>query len=90
MKPGADAVGVYFYFENGNKSVENLLREYPESYKRNFSRRYFLECMARGAFSLSEYEDVGYIVNSGENLGFSFHADGEKMYLMPCSAKLEN
>ncbi len=71
-------LGTYFYFDNGKKSMETLLREYPTCFADNFNLQYFLDNMA---ISLIDQEDCGYTISSGANIGFSFHHEGEKMYL---------
>lgn len=78
MKKDALKLGTYFYFENGRKSMENLLREYPTCSENNFSLPYFLSSMGD---SFIDWEDCGYTTSSGSNIGFSFHHEGEKMYL---------
>ncbi len=80
LKNGALALGTYFYFEHGHKSMQTLLKEYPESYANNFSKQYFLKSIRNG-FDILDSEELGYTTDSGENLGFSFHIKGEKMHL---------
>ena len=45
--------------------------------------------MELGGFRVVEREDIGYTTSSGDNIGFSFHQEGERMYLMPYLAGLE-
>ena len=71
-------LGTYFYFKNGKKSMETLLREYPTCSADNFSLPYFLDKMGN---SITDWEDCGFTTSSGANIGFSFHHEGEKMYL---------
>lgn len=78
FKEKALMLGTYFYFEHGKKSMETLLREYPTCSHDNFKLQYFLDNM-RG--KLVEQEDCGFTTSSGNNIGFSFHKEGEKMYL---------
>lgn len=78
FKEDALMLGTYFYFKNGRKSMETLLREYPTCSPYNFNLRYFLENMQG---HLIEQEDCGFTTSSGSNIGFSFHHEGEKMYL---------
>lgn len=85
LKPEAQLIGTYFYFDSGYKSINRLLREYPESDRKNFNRKYFLDCLDRN-YQVKEVDDLGYILDSGENLGFSFHVKGERMHLMPYQA----
>ncbi|MDL2217915.1 MerR family transcriptional regulator [Christensenellaceae bacterium OttesenSCG-928-M15] len=88
LKDGAYAVGTYFYFENGYRSMRRLMKEYPESYHENFHKEYFLKSMEKN-FHMLEMEDAGYTTESGENLGFSFHVAGEKMFLLPYLAGMK-
>lgn len=74
----AKMLGTYFYFDNGKTSMKNLLREYPTSSKNNFSLDFFASHMGT---SITEQEDCGFTTSSGANIGFSFHSEGEKMYL---------
>lgn len=85
-KEDARALGTYFYFEEGHKSMRRLLREYPESCRMNFHREYFLQSLERN-YRLVEATEAGYATESGESLGFSFHVSGEKMFLMPYLAR---
>lgn len=78
FKKNATMLGTYFYFENGRKSMETLLREYPTCSTDNFSLPYFLSNMQD---YLIEQEDCGFTTSSGSNIGFSFHHEGERMYL---------
>lgn len=86
MAADARLLGTYFYFENGKKSVEELLAQYPEAYRENFDRDRFLERLKKSGFLLKECEDCGSTQDSGLNLGFSFHIKGEEMHLLPYAA----
>lgn len=80
-------LGTYFYFKDGHKSMETLLKEYPECTANNFSISYFLNAMKP---YITEYEDCGFTTSSGANIGFSFHQEGEKMYLHCYLANADN
>jgi len=82
LSPDARLLGTYFYFQDGPRSMENLLAEYPTCYERNFSLPYFTQAMAESGFRMLEREDIGYTVSTGSNIGFSFHVEGEKMRLI--------
>ncbi|MDO4745208.1 MAG: hypothetical protein Q4B18_01490, partial [Bacillota bacterium] len=77
-------LGTYFYFENGKKSMDTLLQEYPTCSDDNFNLSYFLSNMND---KLIDQEDCGFTTSSGANIGFSFHHEGEKMYLRSYLAK---
>lgn len=89
FKSQALMIGTYFYFHQGFKSVNRLLNEYPESYRGNFDKKYFLASMEEH-FHITEKEELGYTRDSGENLGFSFHIKGERMHLMTYQAVTKN
>lgn len=84
----ARMLGTYFYFREGHKSMKTLLAEYPTCSKYNFNREHFEKELARSGFEMLEQEDSGYTTSSGNNIGFSFHSEGERMYLMPYFAKM--
>ncbi len=71
-------LGTYFYFDKGKKSMQTLLTEYPTCSQNNFSLPFFMSHMKD---YIVEDEDCGYTTSSGSNIGFSFHAEGERMYL---------
>ncbi len=59
MAKDARLVGTYFYFENGRKSMKNLLAQYPEAYEKNFDRDQFLAEMERSGYRLLQWEEKG-------------------------------
>jgi len=82
LKENAALLGTYFYFENGRRSMKSLLGSYPECSANNFSLPYFMEETAKSGCPVESRKVCGYTTDSGNNLGFSFHVKGEKMYLM--------
>lgn len=87
LKHDASAIGTYFYFSRGHKSMQTLMREYPESYENNFNKQYFLKSLYSCGLNLIDSEELGYTTDSGQNLGFSFHVRGEEMHLFSYLAK---
>lgn len=81
FSPKAYMLGTYFYFDKGKKSLEQLLKEYPTCSEHNFNLYFFKENMKKQLFSSMISEDVGYVTDCGENIGFSFHQNGEHMHL---------
>lgn len=79
----ARTLGTYFYFSNGIRSMQRLLREYPTCSPKNFSLQSFEQEMQENGLRFLQRETVGYTTSSGDNIGFSFHCEGERMYLMP-------
>lgn len=80
-------VGTFFYFDPFSISIKNLSSEYPEAYIHNFDINYYKNSLMEASFNISDCEEVGYTTNSGDNLAFSFHKDGERMYLFPFYAE---
>ena len=87
LHPDARIIGTYFSFQNGTRSMRQLLEEYPSCSPQNFSRPYFLRSMASSGFLISESEEIGTTTDSGDNIGFSFHKTGEKMQLLSYLAR---
>ena len=81
LAPHAKCIGTYFWFENGKRSMKNLLREYPECSPSNFSIQFFLDQMKSTGFNLMKRHGCGFTTSSGNNIGFSFHSEGDKMHL---------
>lgn len=90
LSADARLLGTYFYFENGRKSMENLMAQYPEAYEKNFSRDWFFQSLKESGYVPTDWEDCGFTRDSGANLGFGFHKKGEKMHLLPYLAKRED
>jgi len=82
MSEDAIFMGTYFYFIKGNNSMKNLLSLYPESDQNNFSREYFFNAVGENGFKLKDWQEMGKITDSGDNLGFGFHETGEELHLM--------
>lgn len=88
MKSGAAALGTYFYFEKGRQSMAELLSTYPQCSADNFSLPWFMSEIQESGFDLAWHKVCGFTTDSGQNLGFSFHHKGERMYLMSYLARL--
>ena len=86
LKLGARIIGTYFYFENGWRSMQKLLRQYPKCSDNNFSLQYFLKMAAQTGIVIDKKEVCGPSIDSGNNIGFSFHQKGEKLFLLPYTA----
>lgn len=82
FKDDTTVLGTYFYFENGIKSMKELLDTYPSCSANNFSLRYFMGQIPLAGYGLDGHKVCGYTTDSGNNLSFSFHHKGEKMFLM--------
>ena len=89
LRDDAEAFGIYFHFRNGKKSMEALLKEYPECSKDNFYLRWFQEHLRKN-YRIVETEDCGYSTDSGKNLGLGFHMPGEELHLTAWHAEVKN
>lgn len=89
FRRNAELFGVYFFFKNGKRSMQTLLRDYPEASEKNFSIRWFLN-EARRDFRIVDTFDCGFSLDSGENLGLGFHVPGEELHLQPYYGKILN
>lgn len=54
LSPHSRILGTYFYFENGSKSMANLLGSYPKCSQHNFSLPWFLRNLENGDSSLKK------------------------------------
>lgn len=89
LKPNGEILGTYFYFEGGRKSMNKLLSDYPQCSSDNFSLSWFTKQIVESGFEITKNRVCGYTTDSGNNLGFSFHHKGEKMYLMSYSGHIQ-
>ncbi|MCR5370882.1 MAG: MerR family transcriptional regulator [Clostridium sp.] len=88
LKRNAEIFGVYFSFKNGTKSIEALLREYPECNRSNFNIRWFREHLQKN-YHILENDNCGFSRNSGKNLGLGFHVPGEELHLTAWHAEVK-
>lgn len=87
FKRNVELFGVYFFFQNGRKSVDKYLDSYPEGTPTNFNIHWFMEEMKKD-FCVLETLDCGSSLDSGQNLGLGFHVPGEELHLQPYHAKM--
>ena len=87
LKEDCRLFGVYFFFQNGPKSMKKYLSSYPGSSPHNFHIQWFLTNIER-RFLLEETDDCGFSLDSGDNLGLGFHVPGEELHLQPYRARL--
>jgi hypothetical protein len=83
----ATVIGTFFYFDPFSTSIKNLCDKYPEAYMHNFDIKYFKNSLSEAGFMIDDYEDVGHITDSGDNLAFGFHKEGERMHLYSFDAR---
>lgn len=86
LKPDSQLFGVYFFFQNGRRSMKTLLSSYPEAADHNFNIHWFLQETKRN-FRMMETLDCGFSTDSGKNLGLGFHVTGEELHLQAYWAK---
>lgn len=89
LKEDCRLFGVYFFFRNGPRSMKKYLTSYPGSSPNNFSIRWFMEQMDRN-FLVTDTDDCGCSLDSGDNLGLGFHVPGEELHLQPYRARLRS
>jgi len=84
----AEAVvsGTYFSFDAFSKSICRLIEEYPEASNKNFSLPGYLDALQTAGFTIMRNDSIGTVLESGDNLAFSFHIQGEKMTLTVINA----
>ena len=82
MKKGAHVLGTYFCFDNGARSMKNLLDTYPQASTNNFSLPWFRQQIDQSGIRLDHERLCGSTTDSGNNLGFGFHQTGEKLSLV--------
>lgn len=81
LKPEANVVGTYFYFEPRSRSLQNLIASYPENHPDNYTLNYFKDALKCGGYRLLEEERIGVTCDSGPGLTFIFHEKEEKLFL---------
>ncbi len=75
------AIGAFFFFKPGGPSVQELYRQYPETWERCFDVAYFRKYLQGMWQSTLDYANIGYVTDSGEDESFSYHIDGERLGL---------
>lgn len=82
LKPNANILGTYFYFDSGSASHHKLIAEYPTCLRKNYLLHHFMEIVRREELKLIASENIGYVSDEGsKNRNFSFHVAGDKLYL---------
>jgi DNA-binding transcriptional MerR regulator len=81
LKAKSTIIGTYFHVINGHKTMENLLKLYPESSRNNFNYKLFVENLKTNNFILADSKTIGSVNKTGNKRGFDFHQDGEDLYL---------
>ncbi|MGE5631086.1 MAG: MerR family transcriptional regulator [Caulobacteraceae bacterium] len=75
------ALGAFFSLKPGGPSVQELHRQYPETWEKCFDIAYFRKYMQEMWQSTLDYDNIGYVTDSGGDLSFSYHIPGEKLGL---------
>ncbi|MEL7564445.1 MAG: MerR family transcriptional regulator [Dehalobacterium sp.] len=79
--PNGKIIGTYFSFDKNAKSNKKLKLEYPENFIHNFDYNFFQKSCEECNIKIQEKNHIGCTTESGENLAFSFHIDGENLYM---------
>ena len=87
FKQSGHVLGTYFSFDKNSKSNKKLKAEYPENFINNFNYQYFINSIENCRIKILEKNQIGITTDSGENLAFSFHHEGENMYIDSFLAK---
>lgn len=80
LKPGHEVVGTYFSFE-GQASRKQLQVEYPESKENNFVWKDYKNMLLSNGYEMTNAHYIGFITDSGNNVGFSYHVTGDKLHM---------
>ncbi|GAB6281042.1 MAG: hypothetical protein STSR0007_11910 [Thermovirga sp.] len=78
---GTYAIGAFFSFRHGGLSDQELHRQYPETWEKSFDIAYFRKYLQENWEKTLDYDNVGYVTDSGEGESFSYHVGGEKLDL---------
>lgn len=82
LKPNADVLGTYFYFDHNSASHAHLLREYPICLPQNYYIEHLESVVKSHPLRLLCQEELGYVDEAGSaNRNFTFHVAGDRMYL---------
>ena len=82
LAPASHIVGTYFYLPDGQRSVHNLLRNYPEACRSNFSLPAFKMAIRRSGFAKVDDSLIGRTSNVGANWCFGFMEEGDDIALL--------
>jgi ubiquinone/menaquinone biosynthesis C-methylase UbiE len=81
LKSKGSVIGTYFSFDEGSKSIKRLNELYPDSFELNFNLKKLIDCFYNNSFTNLKIDRIASTKNSGENPAFTFHIDGENLYL---------
>lgn len=90
LSPVAHVVGTYFFFPSAQRSIQNLLQNYPEASRNNFNAPLFRTAMREAGFAKVESRMIGTTSNTGSNWCFGFMEQGEDISLCSFLAKKRN
>lgn len=87
FSPHLHVIGTYFFFPNAPRSIQNLLRNYPEACRNNFNLSAFKTAMKAAEFTKFDSSLIGTTTNIGDNWCFGFMEKGEAISLLSFMAK---
>ncbi len=83
LSDDAAYVGVFTHFKPGCRSMEELYKEYPGAWQFTFNSFRFEQCLNE-EWHEAEYDPkFGFVTDSGWGESFSYHVQGEKLWLSP-------
>jgi DNA-binding transcriptional MerR regulator len=87
LKADHDVIGTYFSFD-GQASRKSLQNEYPECKSNNFVWKDYKQMLLSQGYVLTHEDYIGFTLDSGNNVGFSYHVAGDKLHLHSYEAKM--
>jgi len=75
------AIGAFFFFKPGGPTIQELHRQYPEAWEKCLDITHFRKYLQEVWKNTLDLENIGYVINSGEDESFSYHIHHEKLGL---------
>ena len=75
------AIGFFWHFAPECLSLQEMKNHYPNSWEYNFNIRYFQQYLQENWQHIIDFEELGYVTDSGGEDSFSYHIPGEKLQL---------
>jgi len=76
------AIGSFWYMDPRCSTRRELQKQYPENWEHNFDLPYFKKYLSQRWREVKELEDIGFITDPGAEDSFSYHANGDKLFLL--------
>lgn len=75
------ALGMFSSLKPGGPSVQELHRQYPETWEKCFDINHFRKYLQEMWKDTLDNDNLGFVTDSGEDESFSYHIQGEKLWL---------